>query len=273
MTPEVAERRGDPAVGPEAGAKRQPVSVAIVAKNEAARIGACLDSVAWADEVIVIDGESEDGTQAICRGRGATVLEAPWMGYSAQKNMALEKTSHPWILSLDADEVVTGALREEILKVLNGNGPADGYRLPRKNIFFGKWLRHGDHWPDHQVRLFRRELGRFNEKQVHESVDVNGEVASLAEPLEHHSYSDIGEFFDRQMRYAVLAAEELHSKGRKPGAADFVVRPIWRFMKGYFLKGGWRDGREGFIVSAGYAYYVFMRSAFLWERRRGRETT
>ncbi|MDP6277411.1 MAG: glycosyltransferase family 2 protein, partial [Nitrospinota bacterium] len=100
-----------------------------------------------------------------------------------------------------------------------------------------------------------------------------GEVASLAEPLEHHSYSDIGEFFDRQMRYAVLAAEELHSKGRKPGAADFVVRPIWRFMKGYFLKGGWRDGREGFIVSAGYAYYVFMRSAFLWERRRGRETT
>ncbi len=271
--PEVAERSGGPTVRPEAGAQRQPVSVAIVARNEAARIGACLDSVAWADEIIVIDSESEDDTQAICRNRGATVLEAPWKGYSAQKNLALEKTSHLWILSLDADEVVTEALREEILKVLGHDGPADGYRLPRKNIFFGKWLRHGDHWPDYQVRLFRKEQGSFNKKQVHESVDVNGKVDSLIEPLEHRSYKDIGDFFDRQVRYAGLAAEELHSQGRKPGASDFLARPIWRFVKGYALKGGWRDGREGFIVSAGYAYYVFMRSAFLWERRRGRETT
>jgi glycosyltransferase involved in cell wall biosynthesis len=255
------------------GAARRPVSVAIVARNESARIGACLDSVAWADEVIVLDSGSEDDTREICRARGAKVLEQSWEGYSAQKNFAAGEARHPWILSLDADEVVSAPLRERILAVLAADGPADGYRLPRKNIFFGKWLRHGDHWPDHQIRLFRKGRGRFNGKPVHESVEVDGVVAELTEPLEHYSYDNIEDFFARQLRYAALAAGELHSKGRSPGAGDFLFRPLWRFMKGYVLKSGWRDGREGFIASAGYAYYVFMRTAFLWERRRGRETT
>jgi glycosyltransferase involved in cell wall biosynthesis len=267
----VAEQRAGRAANP--AAHREPVSVVIVAQNESARIGACLDSAAWADEIIVLDSGSEDGTQEICRAHGAAVEECPWRGYSAQKNLALEKACHPWVLSLDADEIVTDELRERILEILTGSGSADGYRIPRKNIFFGKWMRHGDHWPDHQIRLFRRGRGRFNEKAVHESVEISGEVGVIAEPLEHHSYDDLSEFFDRQTRYAALAAEELEGKGRVPGVSDFFFRPLWRFFKGYVIKSGWRDGREGFVVSAGYAYYVLMRSAFLWERRRRRETT
>ena len=270
---EVAERPAGPGSYFAEGAKRQPVSVSIVTRNEASRIGACLDSVSWVDEVVVLDSGSEDDTRDICRARGATVLEAPWGGYSPQKNLAIDNTRHAWILSLDADEVVTEALRRQIISVLEADGPADGYRVPRKNIFFGKWLRHGEHWPDHQIRLFRKKTGRFNEKPVHESVDVDGTVEALPEPLEHYGYDDIGEFFARQVRYAALAAGELHMKGRIPGVADFLFRPFWRFIKGYIIKGGWLDGREGFIVSVGYTYYVFMRTAFLWERRRGREIT
>jgi glycosyltransferase involved in cell wall biosynthesis len=244
-----------------------------VTRNEAARIGACIDRISWADEIIVLDSGSSDGTQEICRSKGVTVLESPWAGYAAQKNIAIEKARHPWVLSLDADELVGEDLRRQILDVLKADGPADGFRMPRKNIFFGKWLRFGDHWPDHQIRLFRKGSGQFKEKPVHESVEIAGAVDELTAPLEHHSYENFREFFDRQVRYAALAAMELHEKGQSPVFSDFILRPIWRFIKGYFIKSGWRDGREGFIVSAGYAFYVFMRAAFLWESRRGREIT
>ncbi len=266
----VAEQRVE-SPAKESGNPR--LSVTIVARDEAARIGDCIDRVSWADEIIVLDSGSTDGTQDICRARGATVVEASWEGYAAQKNTAIEKARHPWVLSLDADEMVSDALGEQIRAVLRADGPADGFRIPRKNIFFGKWLRHGDHWPDHQVRLFRKGLGQFKSKAVHESVEVSGQVSELTEPLEHHSYRDFREFFDRQVRYAALAAEELHARGQSPAISDFIFRPLWRFVKGYFIKAGWRDGREGFIVSAGYAYYVFMRAAFLWESRRRREIT
>lgn len=257
----------------EEGARpgRRPLSVTIVTRDEAARVGACLDSVAWADEIVVLDCGSSDGTQEICRARGAVVVERAWEGYAAQKNLAIGQARHPWVLSLDADERVGEGLREQILEVLAADGPAEGYRIPRMNIFFGRWLRHGDHWPDHQIRLFRRERGRFNDKPVHESVEVSGSVGELSEPLEHRSYDTMSEFFARQVRYAALAAEELAGRGESPSAADFVLRPLWRFVKSYFLQSGWRDGCEGFVASAGSAFYVFMRAAFLWESRRGGE--
>lgn len=252
--------------------KRLFLSVAIVTRNEAPNVAACLDSVAWADEIVVVDSDSEDETREICRSRGARVVEAPWEGYSAQKNLALEKAQHPWILSLDADERVGDALRSQIERVLEADGPDDGYRMPRRNFFFGKWLRHGDHWPDRQIRLFRRGRGRFNGKNVHESVEIEGKTGELSEPLDHFSYRTIREFFDRQVRYAALAAEDMAEKGVAPRASDFFIRPLWRFLKGYFLKAGWKDGREGLIAAAGSAFYVFMRTAFLWENRRKGES-
>ncbi len=246
--------------------------MAIVTRNEAASVSGCLDSVSWAEEVVVLDCGSSDGTQEICRARGALVIEHPWEGYSAQKNLAIGKTRHPWVLSLDADERVSEGLLGQIRRVLEEDGPADGYRIPRRNIFFGRWLRHGELWPDHQIRLFRRERSRFNDKPVHESVEVSGKVEELTEPLDHLSYGTLSDFFDRQVRYAALAAEELDRAGASPRFADFLLRPLWRFLKGYLLKSGWRDGPEGFIAAAGSAFYVFMRAAFLWELRRKRES-
>ena len=261
----------DTGKGPVSESVREPISVTIIAHNEAERIGACIDSVSWADEIIVVDSGSTDDTQEICRKRGAVVIQNSWRGYAAQKNFALSKASHSWILSVDADECVSPGLAGEILSVLSDDAPAEGYRVPRKNIFFGRWLRHGDLWPDYQLRLFRRDAGAFNEKSVHESVVVEGRVGVFSAPLEHYSYDSLFDFFQRQVKYARLSAEDLSSGGIQPGIADFVIRPLWRFFKSYILKMGLRDGVNGLWVSAGSAYYVFMRAAFLWELCRRRE--
>ena len=256
---------------PVSQSARKTISVTIVAHNEAKRIGACIDSVSWADEIVVVDAGSTDDTREICRKRGAQLIRHPWQGYAAQKNFALSQASHSWILSLDADECVSPELTAEILSVLSDDAPSEGYRIPRRNIFFGRWLRHGDLWPDYQLRLFRRDAGAFNEKSVHESVVVTGRVSVLSSPLEHYSYDSLFDFFQRQVKYAQLSAEDLASRGVQPGIADFVIRPFWRFFKSYVLKMGLRDGLNGLWVSAGSAYYVFMRAAFLWELCRGRE--
>ena len=250
---------------------RRPVSVTIVAHNEAKRIGACIDSVSWADEIIVVDAGSTDDTQEICRKRGAVVIQNPWRGHSAQKNFAISKAKHSWILSLDADECVSPELEKEILSVLSADSPAEGYRMPLKNIFFGCWLRHGDLWPDYHLRLFRRDAGVFNRKSVHESVVVRGRVGVLSAPLEHYSYDAVSDFFQKQVQYARLSAEDLFSEGVRPGISDFFIRPLWRFFKSYVLRMGLRDGVEGLCVSVGSAYYVFMRATFLWELCRGRD--
>ena len=250
---------------------RKPISVTIITHNEAERIGACIDSVSWADEIIVVDAGSSDDTQEISRKRGALLIQHSWQGYAAQKNFALSKASHSWILSLDADECVSPELSGEILSVLSDDAPAEGYRISRKNIFFGRWLRHGDLWPDYQLRLFRRDVGSFNEKSVHESVVVEGRVGVLSSPLEHYSYESLFDYFQRQVKYARLSAEDLFSSGVRPGIVDFVIRPLWRFFKSYILKMGLRDGVYGLWVSVGSAYYAFMRAAFLWELCRGRE--
>ena len=266
-----ASAEADTGKEPVSESAREPISVTIIAHNEAERIGACIDSVSWTDEIIVVDAGSTDGTQEICRKRGALLIQHPWEGYAAQKNFALSKANHSWILSLDADECVSPELAEEILSVLSDDAPAEGYRVPRKNIFFGRWLRHGDLWPDYQIRLFRRDVGAFNEKSVHESVVVEGRVGIFSSPLEHYSYDSLFDFFQRQVKYARLSAEDLSSRGVQPGIADFVIRPLWRFFKSYVLKMGLLDGVNGLWVSAGSAYYVFMRTAFLWELCRRRE--
>lgn len=256
---------------PVSKSPKKPISVTIVAHNEAERLGACIDSVSWADEIVVVDAGSTDDTPEICRKRGALLIPHPWEGYAAQKNFALSKASHPWILSLDADECVSPELSEEILSVLSDDAPAAGYRIPRKNIFFGRWLRHGDLWPDYQLRLFRRDAGAFNGKSVHESVVVEGRVGVFSSPLEHYSYDSLVDFFQRQVKYARLSAEDLSSRGVRPGIGDFVIRPLWRFFRSYVLKMGLRDGVNGLCVSVGSAYYVFMRAAILWEFCRERE--
>jgi glycosyltransferase involved in cell wall biosynthesis len=242
------------------------LSVVIVTRNEEERIRACLESVAWADEVIVVDAESEDKTAAIARELTDHVIVRPWPGYAAQKNFGIDAARAAWVLSLDADETVSPALRADIDRVLAADGPADGYAVPRRNVFWGRWVRHGGLYPDRQIRLFRRGRGRFGARAVHESVGVEGTVGHLAGHLEHRSYRDVADFLARADRYSSLAAEDWIAQGRRVHAWDFVFRPLGRFLGMYVVGGGFLDGTRGFLLAALYAYYVLIRCAKVWER-------
>jgi len=244
------------------------LSVVIVTRNEEERIRACLEAVAWADELIVVDAESEDKTASIARELTDHVIVRPWPGYAAQKNHGLELARGAWILSLDADEIVSPTLRADVERVVAADGPADGYAVPRRNIFWGRWVRHGGLYPDWQVRLFRRGRGRFSAQAVHESVQVDGVVGRLAGHLEHRSYRDVSDFLTRADRYSTLAAEDLIARGRRVRAWEFVVRPAGRFLGMYVLERGVLDGWRGFLLAVLYAYYVLIRCAKVWERTR-----
>ena len=244
------------------------LSVVVVTKNEEDRLRACLESVAWADEIVVVDAESDDKTVGVAREFTDHVVVRPWPGYAAQKNAALDLATGRWALSLDADEIVSSELAADIDRVLAADGPADGYAVPRRNIFWGRWVRHGGLYPDWQVRLFRRTRGRFGARAVHESVTVEGRVERLSGHLEHRSYRDVGDFLARADRYATLAADEAVRAGRRARVADLVVRPLGRFFGMYVARGGFLDGWRGFLLASLYAYYVLIRSAKIWERTR-----
>ncbi|PYM20816.1 MAG: glycosyltransferase family 2 protein [Candidatus Rokuibacteriota bacterium] len=248
---------------------RARLSVVLVTLNEEERIRQCLESVVWADETIVVDAESQDKTAAIARELTDHVIVRPWPGFAAQKNFGLAQASGDWIFSLDADEIVSPALRAEITAVLEGHGEAAGYAVPRRNIFWGRWVRHGGLYPDWQVRLFRRGRGRFVERAVHESVTIDGAVGRLRGHLEHRSYRDVADFLARADRYASLAADEWIAGGRPSRPLrDLVARPVGRFLGMYVARAGFLDGWRGFLLATLYAYYVLMRSAKIWERAR-----
>jgi glycosyltransferase involved in cell wall biosynthesis len=245
------------------------LSVVVVTLNEAERIRACLESVVWADELIVVDAESQDKTALIARELTDRVFVRPWPGFAAQKNFAIAQATGEWILALDADETVSVPLRAEIEAVVRGAGDAVGYTVPRRNVFWGRWVRHGGLYPDRQLRLFRRGRGAFVERPVHESVTVDGPVGRLTGHLEHRSYRDVADFLARADRYASLGADDWLAAGRpvRP-LLDLVARPIGRFLGMYVARAGFLDGWRGFLLATLYAYYVFMRSTKVWERAR-----
>jgi glycosyltransferase involved in cell wall biosynthesis len=237
------------------------VSVAVIALNEEERIRACLESVGWADEVVVVDSGSSDKTAEIAREFTERVLFRAWAGYGAQKNFALAQCRGEWVLALDADERVPDALREEILTVLASDPPVVGFFVPRQNFFQGRWIRYGGWYPDYQLRLFRRGHGAFTESAVHESVRVDGPTARLRNALVHQSYRGVEDFLARSSRYAELAAHELAAAGRGGSAVDLLVRPVWRFLRMYVVQLGLLDGWRGLVLAALYAQYVFVRAA------------
>jgi glycosyltransferase involved in cell wall biosynthesis len=243
----------------------------VITWNEESRLRTCLSSVAWADEIVVVDAGSQDKTIEVAREFTDHVVVRPWPGFAEQKNFALGQASGDWILSIDADEEVSAELAEDIRGVLAGAGGAAGYAVPRRNIFWGQWVRHGGLYPDWQVRLFRRGRGRFVSRAVHESIVVEGEVVRLRGALVHRSYRSVSEFLERANRYSTLAAEDLVGSGHRAGALALVLRPVGRFLSMYVLRGGFLDGRRGLLLAGLYAYYVFIRSAKVWERERGRD--
>lgn len=253
------------------GRARAGLSVAVVALNEEGNIGACLQSVAFAEEIVLCDSGSTDRTREIAGGLGARVFQDPWRGFAAHKMLAVSRCTQPWVLVLDADERVPADLRSELEGILAADGPADGYRLARRNYFVGRWIRRGGWYPDRSVRLFRRERGRLVPRAVHEVVEVEGRVAELTCPMEHYTYTSIGDYLARMDRYADLAAGEMAAAGRRCRAADLLVRPPWTFCRMYLLRLGFLDGWRGLILAGLYAAYTFAKYAKLWERgERGR---
>ncbi len=244
------------------------VCVTIITLNEIANIDACLDSVAWADDVVVVDSGSTDGTVDRVRARGTRLVVRDWPGYSAQKNFAAGQTAQDWILSVDADERVSPALAAEIRAVLASSPAAAGFRIPRVTWHLGRWIRTTDWYPDYQLRLYDRRRAAWPPRLVHESVRADGPVAYLSNELQHYAYRDIGHHHEVMNRYTTLAARLMHEQGRRAGIVDLALHPPAAFLRNYVWKRGVVDGLPGLVISAMNAYYVFLKFAKLWELRR-----
>ncbi|PYR52683.1 MAG: glycosyltransferase family 2 protein [Acidobacteria bacterium] len=240
------------------------LSVTVITKNEAARISDALASVQWADEIIVVDSESEDRTVEIARTHTARVVVRRWEGYVSQKNFAASLATHDWILSVDADERVTPELASEIRTILSGPSH-QGYRIPRATWHLGRWIRTTDWYPDYQLRLYDRRSAAWAGRYVHKGVVVRGSVGRLAGELQHFPYRDISDHLQTIDRYTTFAAREMHEKGTGAGLARLALHPPLAFLRNYLARGGFRDGVPGFIISALNAYYVFLKFAKLRE--------
>ena len=241
------------------------LTVTVITRNEAANIEAALASVAWADEIVVVDAESTDGTVGIARQRSARVEVRPWPGYSAQKNHAASLASNDWILSLDADERVSPELASEIQSLLRAEPAHRGYRVPRISHYLGRWIRGTDWYPDYQLRLYDRRAGQWNGRPVHESVALNAEPGRLSNDLQHYPYRDISHHLQTIDRYTTLAADQMRAEGRRPSIAGILLHSWFAFVRNYILRGGFRNGSAGVVVSILNSYYVFLKLAKAWQ--------
>ena len=249
------------------GSSAPDVTAVIAAHDEAANIPECVASLSWAREVIVVENDSSDDTVALAKSAGATVFSPPFTTIGNARNNAVEKAGTSWILVVDADERCTPELAAEVGKVIASAGSVTAYRVKRRNFFLGREIRHGG-WgghDDHPIRLFRREH-RYNASQVHEHVDVSGAVGQLEGALLHYTYTSLDQYFEKFDRYSRWWAEQNHRKGRTGTAAAVVLKPPARFVRMYFLKGGYRDGAHGLILACLAAASVMAKYARLWER-------
>lgn len=244
------------------------LSVTIITLNEAAHVAAAIESVAWADEVIVVDSGSADETVEIARRYTDRVLVREWPGYVAQKNFAASLASHDWILSVDADERVSPPLRAEIGRVLAQDPEVSGFRIPRATHYLGRWVRSTDWYPDYQLRLYDRRVARWEGRLVHESVRADGPVGRLRHELFHHAYRDITHHIDTINRYTTLAARQMYEGGSRASVLQIATHPVAAFARNYVLRRGFMDGGVGLLVSSLNAYYVLLKFAKLWEMDR-----
>lgn len=249
------------------------ITATIITLNEADNIREACESVAWADEVLVVDSESTDTTRELAAGCGARVLINPWPGFSKQKQFAVDNATHDWIFSLDADERLSPELRasmEELRKRNNGN-LADGYRLARRAFYMNRWIRGGGWYPDYQLRLFNRKRGHWRDRVIHESVvmDDGARVETLRGDLLHYSMHDPEHH--RQMieqRYAPLGAEQMFREGQRTSALQSSIAGPAAFIRSFILKGGFRDGRVGLTIARMAAYHASLKHSILRERQK-----
>jgi len=240
------------------------LSVIIITKNEADNIRACLESAAWADEIIVVDSGSSDDTVNICKALGAQVhATTDWPGFGIQKNRALSHATGTWVLSLDADERVTPKLRSEIEAALNDPHGHAAFRMPRLSSFCGRYMRHSGWYPDFVTRLFQRGAARFSDDLVHESLIVNGSVGKFHQPLLHETFHDLEELLMKINQYSTAGAQMLSEKGKSATLKKAISHAAWAFFRTYIIRAGFLDGREGFMLAVSTAESTYYRYAKL----------
>ncbi|MEZ5359574.1 MAG: glycosyltransferase family 2 protein [Candidatus Zixiibacteriota bacterium] len=225
------------------------ISAIIITKNEEANIERCLRSVAWTDEIILVDSNSTDRTVEIAKSFDAKIFNPEWKGFGPAKQYALEQASGDWILSIDADEEVTFTLKNEILQLLEGNPEFCGYFLPRKTQFLGRWILYSGWYPDYVLRLFKKDAGCFTEALVHEKVEVEGATGKLHNALMHYSYPSLEDYMHKMDNYSSLGAAELFKKGRDVSPYTAALKAPVSFLRKYILQRGWKDGWEGFLIA------------------------
>ncbi len=248
---------------------RPRLSAVVIAQDNADTIERCVRGLSFADELIVVDGGSEDGTGDIARAAGARVVTNAWPGYAEQRVFALKQTTGEWVLSCDSDEEVSPELAEEIQAAIASPDGMSAFWIPRRNQFLGRWMDHGPWAGDRVLRLFRRDRGRVTDRRVHEGVVVDGNTRVLTEPLLHYTHPTIAESIGRLNRYTTLESRDRASR-RRVRLCDAFVPPVGVFFKYYVVKGSWRDGVHGFLLSAITAMYKSVLYVKTYLRQRAR---
>ena len=241
-----------------------PISVCIVAGNEAHRIRRALDSVAgWTAEIILaIDDKVTDGTDKIAASYGAKIISQPWRGHAVHRDFASSKASQPWLLAIDADEIITPELRDEIIQLFEQNKlnpPCAAYRFPRCTFYHGRWIRHGDWYPDRKARLWQRGQANWGDKHLHESLVVTGATGDLKNDLLHHSMESLEHELKKTLLTVDYFVQECAAKKKNVSFAEVLFRPWWRFIRAYFLRLGFLDGWQGLAIARIIAIYTFLR--------------
>ena len=244
------------------------LSVTVITHNEGPHVAGALESVAWADEIVVVDSGSTDDTVAIAERYATRVVQHQWTGYGTQKNYAADLASHDWILSIDADERVAPALAGEIRALLQQGPKAAGYEISRVAHYLGRWIRSTDWYPDFHVRLYDRRTARWSEAAVHESIQCPGRVERLRGELLHYPYRDVSEHLAKIDRYTTLIARQWAADGRRTAAWEAIVYPRLAFLRNFILRRGFLDGHTGLVVSMLNSYYVFLKYVKLFEMQQ-----
>ncbi|MBD3226344.1 MAG: glycosyltransferase [Caldithrix sp.] len=244
------------------------LSAVIITKNEEDNIERCLQSLDWVDEIVVVDSGSTDRTAEICRERGCRLIESAWLGFGKTKQLAVLQATHDWVLSIDADEQVTDALRDQIIKNLSESPSVTGYRIQRRSYYLGKLIRFSGWNKDYPLRLFNKQFGNFNDHQVHEYVDLQGNTSVIDSHLLHYPYKSIALHVQKLNRYAQLGAAEAYKKGQRSTPLHAILSAKFKFIKMYLLKAGILDGYAGLVLAVNSAYGVYLKYIQLWQKEK-----
>ncbi len=249
------------------GVMRVKISACIITFNEEANIRRCLESVKWCDEIVILDSFSTDKTQDICREYTDNIFQNEWMGYVGQRNLIREKATCEWVFYLDADEEVSSELQTEIFEQLESySEKIVGYQFPRRVQYLGKWVLHGEWYPDIKLRLFKKDVGKSVGSEPHDYVIVDGAVKTLKYPINHYTYSGIEDHLKTVNNFTTIAADEKFKKNLRCSWFSIFFRSQWRFVRGYILKAGFLDGKRGLLIALISSFSVFIKYTKLWER-------